>query len=94
MLFRSDGLTFEHCKIIGTQPLCYCKNLKMIDCEMLDADLCFEKSDVDARITTPVLSIKNPRSGLITVPSVGEIVMDDTEAKGEIRELGKTANKG
>ena len=94
LAWYADGLTFEHCKIIGTQPLCYCKNLKMIDCEMLDADLCFEKSDVDARITTPVLSIKNPRSGLITVPSVGEIVMDDTEAKGEIRELGKTANKG
>ena len=94
LAWYADGLTFEHCKIIGTQPLCYCKNLRMIDCEMVDADLCFEKSDVDARITTPVLSIKNPRSGLITVPSVGEIVMDDAAAKGEIRELGKTANKG
>ena len=94
LAWYADGLTFEHCKIIGTQPLCYCKNLRMIDCEMVDADLCFEKSDVDARITTPVLSIKNPRSGLITVPSVVEIVMDDAAAKGEIRELGKTANKG
>ena len=30
----SDGLTLDHCKIIGTQPLCYCTNLKLIDCEM------------------------------------------------------------
>lgn len=25
---------FENCRIIGTQPLCYCKNLKLINCEM------------------------------------------------------------
>lgn len=94
LAWYADGLTFEHCKIIGTQPLCYCKNLKLVDCEMTDADLCFEKSDVDARITTPVISIKNPLSGTIVVPSVGEIIMDDGDAKGEVRESRKTANNG
>lgn len=85
LAWYADGLTFEHCKIIGTQPLCYCKNLKLIDCEMLETDLCFEKSEVEARITTPVISIKNPLSGTIVVPEVGEIIMDDENAKGEIR---------
>lgn len=80
----SDGLTFENCTIIGTQPLCYCKNLKMIDCRLLDADLCFEKSEVDARLTEPVVSIKNPRTGRITVPAVGEIIRDDPTSFGEI----------
>lgn len=89
LAWYADGLTFEHCRIIGTQPLCYCKNLKLIDCEMVDTDLCFEKSEVDAQITTPVISIKNPLSGTVTVPSVGEIIMDDAAAKGEIRELGE-----
>lgn len=84
LAWYSDGLTLVNCKIIGTQPFCYCKNLKLIDCEMQDADLCFEKSDVTAVLTTPVISIKNPYSGSITVPSVGEIILDDPCAKAEI----------
>lgn len=47
-------------------------------------NLCFEKSDVEATITTPVISIKNPHSGRIVVPEVGEMIMDDPEAKGEV----------
>lgn len=79
-----ENVTFENCKIIGTQPLCYCKGLKLINCEMTDTDLSFEKSDVEATITTDVMSIKNPCSGHICVPSVGEIIMDDPDAKGEV----------
>lgn len=81
----SDGLTLENCMLIGTQPLCYCKNLRLIHCKMIDSDLAFEKSDVEASITTPVISIKNPRSGHIQVPAVGEIIMDDPEAKGIVK---------
>lgn len=84
LAWYSDGLTLENCKIIGTQPLCYCKNLKLINCEMIDTDLCFEKSEVFAEITTPVISIKNPRSGKITVPAVDEVIMDDAYAEGEV----------
>ena len=80
----SDGLTLDHCTIIGTQPLCYCKNLRLIDCEMIDCDLSFEKSDVEATLNAPIVSIKNPASGEIRVPQVGEIVMDDPKAKGKI----------
>lgn len=75
-----ENVTFENCRIIGTQPLCYCKNLKLINCEMIDTDLAFERSEVEAEITTPVISIKNPLSGRITVPSVGEIIRDIPEA--------------
>ena len=84
LAWYSDGLTLIHCKIKGTQPFCYCKNLKLIDCEMENADLCFEKSQVEATITTPVLSIKNPLSGAIQVPAVGEIIRDDPNSQGEI----------
>ena len=79
-----ENVTFENCKIIGTQPFCYCKGLKLIDCEMEDTDLCFEKSEVEASITTPVISIKNPLSGRISVPSVGEVIRDDNQSKGEV----------
>jgi len=80
----SDGLTLESCKITGTQPLCYCKNLKLINCEMEDTDLCFEKSALEATVTTPVISIKNPLSGRICVPVVGEVIRDDAASKAEI----------
>ena len=90
LAWYADGLTFENCRIIGTQPLCYCKNLKLIDCEMTDTDLCFEKSEVEAKITTPVISIKNPLLGTIIVPSVEEIIMDDEHAKGEIKICGNS----
>ena len=51
---------------------------------MINCDLSFEKSDVDAEVTTEVDSIKNPKSGVIRVPIVKEIIMDDPKAKGEI----------
>jgi hypothetical protein len=80
-----ENVTFENCRIIGTQPLCYCKGLKLINCEMIDCDLAFERSQVEATVTTPVLSIKNPLSGSrITVESVGEIIRDIDEATGTV----------
>lgn len=84
LAWYSDGLTLEHCKIVGTQPFCYCKNLRLVDCEMIDTDLCFEKSEVEATLTTPVLSIKNPKAGHIYLPSVGQIIRDDPDSLGEI----------
>lgn len=84
LAWYSENVTFERCRIIGTQPLCYCKGLKLVDCEMVDTDLAFERSEVEAVVTTPVLSIKNPLSGRISVPAVGEIIRDIPQAKGEI----------
>ena len=79
-----ENVTFDHCKIIGTQPLCYCKGLKLIDCEMVEADLCFERSEVEATLIAPVISIKNPRSGCITLPACGEQIWDDPLARGKV----------
>ena len=83
----SENLTLENCTIIGTQPLCYCKGLKLINCEMQGADLAFERSEVEATITSDVLSIKNAYAGSISVKSVGEIIKDDERSKCEIVEL-------
>ena len=88
LAWYSENITFENCRIIGTQPLCYCRGLKLADCEMIDTDLAFERSEVDARITTPVISIKNPYAGHITVPEVREVIRDDENAKGVIETLG------
>lgn len=79
-----ENVTFENCIISGTQPLCYCKGLKLINCEMQNSDLAFEKSEVEASITHPMISIKNPLSGRITVPAVQEMIWDDPKAKAEV----------
>lgn len=84
LAWYSENLTFENCKIIGTQPLCYCQKLHLINCEMLETDLCFERSQVEATVTSHVISIKNPLSGHIYVPSVGEIIRDIENANGKI----------
>lgn len=77
----SENLTFINCKISGTQPLCYCKNLKLINCTMENTDLSFEYSDVEADIKGHILSVKNPKSGIITADSVGEVIMEDAVMK-------------
>ena len=84
LAWYSENLTLINCTIKGTQPLCYCKGLKLIDCEMIDCDLAFERSEVEATITSPVISIKNPYSGHIYVPAAGEIIRDIPGADGEV----------
>lgn len=90
LAWYSQNLTFENCKIYGTQPLCYCRNLTLKNCEMHGADLAFERSDVNAEITTHILSVKNPMSGRISAPSVGEIIRDIDGADGEVITAEKT----
>ncbi|MBR4836767.1 MAG: DUF3737 family protein [Clostridia bacterium] len=69
-----ENVTFENCTIIGTQPLCYCKNLRLVNCEMVDCDLSFEKSTVDADLRGFIHSVKNPYEGRIIADKIGEII--------------------
>ena len=59
---------------------------------MVDCDLAFERSEVEAMITTLVLSIKNPLSGHIVVPDVGEIIRDLEQAKGTVQVQKRESN--
>ena len=83
----SEGVTFENCVIAGTQPLCYCKNLRLINCQMNMCDLAVEKSCVYGEITTPIISVKNVLDGEITAPRVDKIIKDREEYKGVIKEI-------
>ncbi|MDE5804592.1 MAG: DUF3737 family protein [Lachnospiraceae bacterium] len=75
-------MTLINCRVIGTQPLCYCKNLKLVNCTMEDTDLSFEYSDVEGNI----ISVKNPKFGRIIADSVGEVICGDAvmECTGEV----------
>ena len=79
-----ENVTFENCTITGTQPLCYCKGLKLINCKMLQTDLSFEKSEVEADIVSSIDSVKNPKSGYIKAEAIDEIIIDDSESECKI----------
>lgn len=77
--WNSENLTFENCVIESDQGLCYIKGLTIRNTRLLHSDLVFELcSDVDARITSSVDSVKNPISGRIEAASVGRVMLDPT----------------
>ena len=84
LAWYSENLRLVRCKIKGTQPLCYAKGLVIEDCEMIDCDLSFEKSDVTATVKGSITSVKNPYSGSITAGSIGEIIIDDERSRCKI----------
>lgn len=76
--WHSKRLHLVRCKISGTQPLCYCRDLILEDCEFApDCDLAFEDSEVTARVLSPITSIKNPAKGKIEAKSFGDIIIDE-----------------
>lgn len=84
LAWYSEDLVFENCEIYGTQPFCYCKNLTLINCSMHGCDLAFEKSEVNATVTTKIDSVKNPYVGKVCAPEIGEIILTDKNAKAKI----------
>lgn len=74
----SKNITFVNCTIVGTQPFCYVENLKLVNCKMIDADLAFEYSSVDADVISEIDSIKNPKSGVIKCLGVKEVINEDS----------------
>lgn len=83
LAWYSENLRLVRCKIIGTQPFCYAKNLVLEDCEMVDCDLSFENTTVQATVKGEITSVKNPAGGSITADSIGEIILDEYQWKTE-----------
>lgn len=75
--WNSENLTLVNCTVESHQGLCYAKNLKMENCLILNTDLAFEYSTVDASLRGRVESIKNPSGGVIRAEEIGEIIMEE-----------------
>lgn len=75
--WHSHGLHLVRCRISGTQPLCYAHDLVVEECVFdTDCDLAFEDSELEVHSISPITSVKNPRTGLIEAPYIGEIILD------------------
>jgi hypothetical protein len=76
--WHSRRLKLVRCKISGTQPLCYARDLILEDCTFEpDCDLAFEDAEVNAVVLSPITSVKNPMRGSIRAKSIGEIIIDE-----------------
>ena len=75
--WNSENVTFINCTIESNQGLCYMKNVKLVGCELVNTDLAFELSTVDAEVTTEIDSVKNPISGKISAKAIKELIMDE-----------------
>ncbi|MGY5612492.1 DUF3737 family protein [Vibrio brasiliensis] len=77
LAWHSKNLRLVNCTIRGEQPLYYATGLVLENCRMEETDLCFEYSDVEADIVTDIVSVRNPKSGHIRAPHIGEIIIDE-----------------
>lgn len=76
--WNSEDVTLIHCEIRSHQGFCYMKNVKLVDCRIVDTDLAFEYCEnIDAEVVTEIDSIKNPISGRIVCKGIKEIIRDD-----------------
>jgi hypothetical protein len=74
--WNSKNVRFVNCTIESNQGLCYMDKVELVNCTLVNTDLAFELSDVNAEIISDVVSVKNPKSGKITAKSIGEIILD------------------
>lgn len=49
-MYGVDGVLVQNCRVVGTQPFCYCKNLVLKNCVMENCDLSFERSVVREQV--------------------------------------------
>ena len=78
LAWNSKNLTFINCTIESHQGLCYIDGLKMVNCRMVNSDLCFEYcSNIDVQLIDTIDSIKNPYSGVIKAKGIKTLIMDE-----------------
>ena len=77
--WNSKNVTFINCTIESLQGLCYMDNVVLKNCKLLNTNLAFEYSTVDAEITTGIVSVKNPAGGTIRAREIEEIIVEEKE---------------
>ena len=76
--WNSKNMTLINCEISSHQGLCYIDGLKMINCKLMDSDLCFEYcTKIDAQIIDTFESIINPTSGIIRVKGIKKLIVNE-----------------
>jgi hypothetical protein len=81
--WNSKNVTLINCTIESLQGMCYMENVVLKDCRLLNTNLAFEYSTVNATVNGSIESVKNPYSGKIVAKNIGEVIFDNPEMKSE-----------
>ncbi len=74
--WNAKNLTLVNCVIESLQGMCYVDNLVMKDCKLFNTNLAFEYSTVDADVTGDIISVLNPKSGIIKAEHIKELIIE------------------
>ena len=74
--WNSKNVTLVNCTVESLQGFCYIENLVLKNCTLINTNLAFEYSTVDATVTSRIDSVKNPLSGTIRAKEIGEIILE------------------
>ena len=85
--WNSKNLKLVNCTVESDQGMCYIDGIEMINCKVINTPLAFEYSRVEADITTKIDSVKNPLSGRIKAPAIGELIMDGAFVDTSLTEI-------
>jgi hypothetical protein len=75
--WNSKNVKFINCTIESNQGLCYMDGVTLVGCKLINTDLAFEYSTVDADIVSEIDSVKNPTAGRIKAPFIKELIHDE-----------------
>lgn len=89
--WNAKNVTFINCTIESLQGMCYMENIVLKDCRLLNTNLAFEYSTVNAVVQSEIVSVKNPCSGRIEAERIGEIIFDDSQVRRENTAILTTA---
>lgn len=79
--WNAKNVTLINCTIESEQGMCYMENVVMKNCKLMNTNLSFEYSTVDAEISSNIDSVKNPISGTIKANKIGEVIFDNDDVK-------------
>ena len=85
--WNSKNVTLINCTIESNQGMCYMDGVKLVNCKLLNTDLAFEFSTVDAEVTTEIDSVKNPISGKIRAKAIRELILEPTQIDPDKTEI-------
>lgn len=81
--WNARNLTLINCTVESLQGMCYVDNLVMKNCKLINTTLAFEYSTVDVEINSKVDSVINPKSGVIKVDYIEELIIDKNKVDPE-----------
>ena len=74
--WNSENIRLVNCTVQSEQGFCYMTGVELVNCKLINTDLAFEYSNVNADVKSSIKSVKNPISGVIRADRIDELIME------------------